>query len=65
MLGLNKRQETSLRNLQTKVNSPFPVAVKVTEAQYKAMKIAYTNFVKSGQPVPAELVAAAKNLGIV
>ena len=65
--ALSKRQLTSLRSLQDKVDiaRASQSLVKVTGAQYAAMQKAYTAAKASGMPIPPEAHAAAARMGLV
>ena len=60
---LNKRQINSLRGLQAKVETNAYKAVRVSDAQFKAMQQAYTAL-KAAGAVPADMLIHAKNLGL-
>jgi hypothetical protein len=65
--SLSKREYNSLAALQNKVEQqprdPF-ATMRVSEAQVRAMQAAYDTAKASGMPLPPELLAAAKVLGL-
>ena len=67
LAGLNGRQKNSLRALQNKVEQqprdPF-ATMRVSPAQIRAMQTAYDTAKASGMPLPPELLAAAKAMGL-
>ena len=66
LAGLSKRQQNSLRALQTKVEQPrgYAATTRVSDAQVAAMQRAYDVAKASGLPLAPELLAAAKALGL-
>ena len=65
--SLSKRERNSLAALQNKVERQprDPLAtVRVSDAQMRAMQTAYDTAKASGLPLPPELLAAAKALGL-
>ena len=64
--SLNKRQHTSLRTLQNKVESGrgYMDTVRVSDAQMRALQAAYNAAKASGIALPPEVAAAAAKLGL-
>jgi hypothetical protein len=67
LAALTKRQTTSLRGLQqhlVAVKSGHATYTGVTEAQARAIKTSLRAALASGLPLPAEVLAIAKQLGL-
>jgi hypothetical protein len=67
LAALNKRQTNSLRGLQVHVNEVQKGRAKyrgVTAAQARAIETSLKAALASGLPLPAEVYAIAKQLGI-
>jgi cell division protein YceG involved in septum cleavage len=65
--SLSARERNSLAALQNKVEQQprDPLAtMRVSPAQIRAMQTAYNTAKASGMPLPPELLAAAKSLGL-
>lgn len=64
--GLNKRQYSSLRTLQNKVESGrgHVDTVLVSAAQQAALQAAYDAAKASGLPLAPEIIATAEKLGL-
>ena len=64
---LSKRQTTSLLKLKDRADaSPNPnLTIKVTNAQFEAMRKAYLALVASGAEISEEVQQSAKNIGLI
>jgi len=67
LASLTSRQTTSLRGLQVHIEQVHTGRAKyrgVTEAQGRAIETALKAALASGLPLPAEIIAIAKRIGL-